>query len=167
MSKVRGFESVDEKFIVNKEIFTNEKKQKFEFPIKPKLPTRTDKRSAGYDFYLQKDLKLLPMQKTVISTDIKAYMPEDEALFLFIRSSLAIKQGLMLSNNVGIVDSSYYNNEGDGGNIGFAVVNTTGITIELKAGERIGQGVFMKYLVADEDICTSEVRIGGFGSSGK
>lgn len=166
-SKVRGFEPVIESKRQNFKTYTDEQGKKFNFPIEPKLPTRADKRSAGYDFYVPKNIKLLPMQKTIIFTDVKAYMQEDEVLEIYIRSSLAIKQGLMLSNNVGIIDSSYYNNENNDGNIGVAVVNTTGITIELKAGDRFVQGIFKKFLVADEDNVLSDVRKGGIGSSGK
>jgi dUTP pyrophosphatase len=166
-TRQRGFEVVTESKRQNFDVYTNEKGQRFNFPVEIKLPTRADVKSAGYDMYLPKDIKLLPMQKTIIWLDIKSYMQEDEVLEIYIRSSLAIKQGLMLSNNVGIIDSSYYNNEGNEGNIGVAVVNTTGLTIELKAGDRICQGIFKKFLTADEDNVTSQERVGGFGSSGK
>jgi len=164
--KTRGFEEVVTAFRTAFETFTDEKKGKHKFPIAIKLPTRSDPRSAGYDFYVPKDIRLLPMQKTIVSTDVKAYMQQDEVLQLYIRSSLAIKSGLMLSNNVGIVDSSYYSNEGNDGNIGISLVNTTGLTVELKAGDRFAQGIFIKYLIADEDTAEG-VRTGGFGSSGK
>lgn len=130
-----------------------------------KLPTRADKRSAGYDFYCPIDVEILPAHKQLIFTDVKAYMQDDEVLELYIRSSLAIKKGLMLTNNVGIVDASYYNNEGNDGNIGIALVNTSGTSVKLKAGERIAQGMFKKYLIADEDNTQHEERIGGIGSS--
>ena len=107
------------------------------------------------------------MQKTIIWTDVKAYMQDDEMLNLYIRSSLGIKNGLMLCTSVSVIDSSYYNNEGNDGNISIAVVNTTGVTVELKAGERIAQGVFTKYLKADVDEVLASERIGGSGSSGK
>lgn len=165
--KVRGFEVVKDTARTAKETFTDEKGGKHDFPIDITLPTRSDPRSAGYDFYVPKDVKLLPMQKTIVFTDVKAYMQQDEVLKLYIRSSLATKKGLMLSNNVGIVDSSYYENPDNDGNIGVPLVNTTGITVELKAGERIVQGIFEKYLITDEDNTTSEERKGGFGSSGK
>lgn len=167
MTKQRGFEVVAEQHRTAFETFTDEKKRPHKFVKEVKLPTRADSKSAGYDFYLPKDLKLLPMQKTIVWTDVKAYMLPDEVLEIYIRSSLAIKNGLMLSNNVGIVDSSYYSNQGNDGNIGIAIVNTTGLTVELKEGERIAQGIFKKYLTVDDDVCLSEERIGGIGSSGK
>lgn len=167
MSKIRGFEIVKDTARTAFEVFTDEKKKEHKFPIDIKLPTRSDPRSAGYDFYLPKDVRILPTMKTTIWTDVKAYMQKDEVLKLYIRSSLATKNGLMLANNVGIVDSSYYENESNDGNIGIALVNTTGLTIELKAGDRFAQGIFEAYLTADEDTTTSTERTGGFGSSGK
>lgn len=167
MGKLRGFEVVSDKHRTAFDVFTDEKGKKHQFPKEIKLPTRADSKSAGYDFYLPKDVKILPAQKLIIWTDVKAYMQDDEVLELYIRSSLAIKQGLMLSNNVGIIDASYYNNSANDGNIGIAVVNTSGKTIELKEGDRIAQGVFKKYLVVDEENITSEERTGGFGSTGK
>ena len=167
MAKIRGFEEVLEKHKTAFNIFTDEKKVQHKFPQDIILPTRADEGSAGYDFYLPKDLTLLPAQKTIVFTDVKAYMQPGEVLEIYIRSSLAIKKGLMLSNNVGIIDASYYGNESNDGNIGIALVNTTGKTIELIAGERIAQGIFKNFLVADIDEVQSETRTGGIGSSGK
>lgn len=132
-----------------------------------KLPVRADKRSAGYDFFAPRDLMLLPAQKIVLYTDVKAYMQEDEVLQIYPRSSMGIKQGMMLANTVGIIDASYYSNEGNDGNIGLALLNTSGKAIKINKGERIAQGVFTKFLVADEDEVLGETRIGGIGSSGK
>lgn len=165
--KIRGFEVVNEKHRTAFDIFTDEKKKEHRFPTDIKLPTRSDPRSAGYDFYLPKDITILPHQQIIVFTDVKAYMQPDEVLEIYIRSSLAIKQGLTLSNNVGIIDSSYYENESNDGNIGLALNNTTGKTIKLSAGERVAQGIFKKYLIIDEDTSTSEKRKGGIGSSGK
>lgn len=166
MSKVRGFEVVrDEKRVHFEEATLINRKVKVFHDIK--LPARADKRSAGYDFFLPKDVNLYPGKKTLVFLDVKAYMQDDEVLKIYPRSSLGIKSGMMLGNTVGIVDASYYGNEGNDGNIGLSLLNTSGVTIQLQAGDRIAQGVFQKYLVADNDLVLSDERIGGFGSSGK
>lgn len=167
MTKIRGFEVVAEEHKKHFDVFTDEKGIKHNFPKETKLPTRADARSAGYDFYVPKDIQLLPMQKTLVFTDVKAYMQDDEVLQLHIRSSLAVKSGIMLSNSTGIIDASYYNNEGNDGNIGVALVNTTGRTVELKEGDRFAQGIFINYLEADDDKVLAKERVGGVGSSGK
>ncbi len=131
------------------------------------LPVRADKRSAGYDFFSPIDVMLNPGQKLLLFTNVKAYMQEDEVLKLYPRSSMGIKKGLMLSNTVGIIDSSYFENEGNDGNIGLPLLNTSGKGLEIKRGDRIAQGVFVKYLVADEDNTLNEERTGGMGSSGE
>lgn len=130
------------------------------------LPKRSSKGSAGYDFYNLKDVWLAPQKTTILWTDIKAYMGTDEVLMIYIRSSLGIKKGLVLSNGTGIIDSDYYSNEDNDGNIGIAIFNNSNEAVFLEAQERFAQGIFMSYLVGDEDDASAE-RKGGMGSSGQ
>ena len=131
------------------------------------LPTRNDKASAGYDFYAPKDIVIYPHEGTKFATNIKATMEEDEVLMLYVRSSIGIKKGLTLANGTGVIDSSYYNNPDNEGNIMGVLYNNTDKMQVVKAGERVMQGVFMKYLVTDDDKPLNEERVGGIGSSGK
>ncbi len=48
----------------------------------------------------------------------------------------------------------------------FAFYNIKDEDIEIKKGEAIGQGIFQKYLIADDDIAEG-TRVGGFGSTNK
>lgn len=132
-----------------------------------KLPTRNDKGSAGYDFYSPIDFTINPGETKIVPMDIKAYMLQDEVLCLWIRSSMGIKKRIVLSNQTGVVDSSYYSNPDNDGNICTALTNMSNNTYEVKAGDKIMQGVFMKYLVADNDQPLNEERIGGIGSTGR
>lgn len=165
--KIRGFEVVRKDARTAFDVLTDEKRKKHFIEIDIQLPKRADNRSAGYDLYAPKDMMILPMHKEILYTDVKAYMQDDEVLKLYIRSSLAIKKGLMLSNNVGIVDSSYYNNESNDGNIGIPLVNTSGVAVKIAKGERVAQAIFVKYLTADADEVLSDKRTGGVGSSGE
>lgn len=136
-------------------------------PADTKLPTRKTKGSAGYDFYLPCDVVLEPYgDSPIIQTGVKAYMPEDEVLLLFIRSSVGIVKNVVLSNNVGVIDSSYADNPDNEGNIGLKLHNNSPHTVEFKKGERIMQGVFVKYSVVIGDQATED-RKGGIGSTGK
>ena len=154
MMKTRGFEIVDDKFR--------------KYPnVDIQLPKRGDSRSAGYDFYSPCDITLQPGEKILLFSDVKAYMQDDEVLMLYVRSSIGIKKGLVLSNGTGIIDSSFYNNPSNNGNIGIALHNTTDKIVEIKQGERVIQGIFMKYLVADEDNVIHQDRTGGIGSSNR
>lgn len=167
MEKIRGFEVVDKEHRTAYDVFTDEKGRKHNFEKEVKLPRRADTGSSGYDFYLNKEVTFLPGEVQKVKSDVKAYMLEDEELLLFIRSSLAIKNGLELVNSVGKIDSSYYSNKDNDGNIIFAIKNTSGKAITIKEGERIVQGTFYKYLVTDEDKPLSTERVGGVGSTGK
>ena len=134
------------------------------------LPVRKTRCSAGYDFEAAEDTVVPSFKRgdapTLIKTGIKAYMQDDEVLYLYNRSSNPKKKGLVLANSVGVVDADYYGNPDNDGHIMFAFYNTRDEDIEIKKGEAIGQGVFMKYLIADDDQAGGE-RTGGFGSTSK
>ena len=134
------------------------------------LPIRKTKYAAGYDIESAEDI-IVPsfkkgMNPTLIPTGLKAYMEDDEVLYLYNRSSNPKKKGLILANSVGVVDKDYYGNKDNDGHIMFAFFNIKEEDITIKKGEAIGQGVFAKYLVTDDDISTGE-RTGGFGSTDK
>ena len=153
MDKIRGFEIA--KGFENKEI---------------NLPERKTKYSAAYDFEAAEDC-IIPafkpgMAPTLVKTGIKAYMQEDEMLLLYNRSSNPKKKGLILANSVGVVDKDYYGNPDNDGHIMFAFYNIKEEDITIKKGEAIGQAVFQKYLVTDDDVAEGE-RVGGFGSTNK
>lgn len=146
------------------------------------LPVRKTNASAGYDFEAAESLivpsiwKVLAekvfvgeatgLKATLIPTGIKSYMLDDEYLQLSIRSGTALKTGLILANGVGIVDSDYYNNPDNEGHIMFPVHNLGFKDKLIKKGERIGQGLFLNYLKADDDM-SDGIRTGGFGSTDK
>lgn len=131
------------------------------------LPRRADKRSAGYDFFAKESISIQPYEKHVFWTDVKAYMLEDEVLKVYVRSSLGIKYGVRLVNQTGIIDASYYSNTSNDGNIGICLQNHSEAAVVINAGDRIAQGIFSKYLEADDDMTLASERAGGFGSSGK
>ena len=134
--------------------------------INIKLPERSTIGSAGYDFYAIEDIILAPKSTILIKTGIKAYMEDNEVLLLYIRSSLAYKHNLMLSNSVGVVDSSYTDNVDNEGEIGFLIYNNNDIEYQIKKNDKIGQGIFTTYLTTDDDKA-DKVRTGGFGSTGR
>ena len=153
MERLRGFEVV--KGYEDKEI---------------NLPIRKTKYSAGYDVEAAEDT-LIPsfkkgMAPTLIKTGIKAYMQDDEYLLLANRSSNPKKKGLILANSIGVVDKDYYGNEDNDGHIMFAFFNIKEEDILIKKGEAIGQAIFQKYFVTDDDNAEGK-RNGGFGSTSK
>ena len=128
------------------------------------LPKRQTSKSSGYDFYLPYDVEIKKGEQVLIKTGVKVKLEDDEFLAVFIRSSMGIKRGLNLSNQVGIIDSDYYGNVDNDGHIMVAVRNISSDDVFLKKHDRICQGIIMKYLVTNDDK-TSSTREGGFGST--
>lgn len=145
------------------------------------LPARQTVCAAGYDFEAAENIIIPsiwkkmaekvftdqagPLKATLIPTGVKSYMLDDEYLQLSVRSGMALKTGVMLANGVGIVDADYYDNDDNEGHIMFPVHNFGFKDKLIKKGERIGQGVFLKFLKADDDLTVAK-RGGGFGSTG-
>lgn len=100
----------------------------------------------------------------LVSTGMKAYMPKGYYLQLAVRSSTPLKHWIILANGVGEIDADYVDNPDNEGEIFFQLINLAPFAIELKKGDKIGQGVFMKYEVTEDDEATGE-RSGGFGST--
>lgn len=131
-----------------------------------KLPERSTGKSAGYDFYVPEDTVCKAHEITMVKTGVKAYFPEDEMLLLFNRSSNPKKKGLIILNGVGVVDADYYNNPDNEGEIAGLFYNMLDEDVFLKAGEKMMQGIFVKYGTVDNDNASGE-RTGGFGSTGR
>lgn len=147
------------------------------------LPTRSTSYSAGYDFYcpetvtipshlqemsqltalvLQTNVHIKPF---VLKLGVKAYMQPDEVLQVYLRSSTPDRYGLVMANSVGIIDCDYYNNIGNEGEIGLILYNLSNNPITISRGERIGQGIFTKFLMTYDDIVMTYKRTGGYGST--
>ena len=148
MNRIRGFEVVvSDKRKTNGEVT---------------LPTRGSSTAMAYDFYANNDYVVEPNAIAKVWTDVKAYMLDNECLILNVRSSMGGK--FMLANTSGWIDSDYYSNEGNDGNIGVFLKNISDETLTIKRGDRIAQGAFFNFLVADSGN-TDNVRTGGFGST--
>lgn len=126
------------------------------------LPTRGSSRAMAYDFYASENYSVMPNEIVKVWTDVKAYMQENECLIINVRSSMGGK--FMLANTSGWIDSDYYSNESNDGNIGVFLKNISGETLIINKGDRIAQGAFFNFLVADSGN-TDNIRTGGFGST--
>lgn len=130
------------------------------------LPTRATKYSAGYDFYSPVDVTIMPGESELIWTNVKAMFNENEVLMLFVRSGMG-KSHIMIANGTGIIESDYYSNVSNDGNLGFRLINLGKNPYVIKKGDRIGQGVFTYFLTVDDENVISTTRTGGFGSTNK
>ena len=133
------------------------------------LPVRKTKYSAGYDVEAAEDVVIPPyklgIKPTLIPTGLKAYCMEDEWIMLVNRSS-GPKKGVILPNSIGVVDHDYYNNIDNDGHFYFQFWNFKDEDLVIHKGDVIGQAIFQKYLLIDDDGAEGE-RVGGFGSTDK
>ena len=131
------------------------------------LPKRATSHSAGYDLASVEQIIIHPGSIEKVPTGLKVSMEDGEAMFVYPRSSLGLKKQLMMANNVGVIDQDYYNSPINEGHIMIPIYNFGKTTQVIEKGERIAQGIFMKYLKTDDDISSDEMRVSGFGSTDK
>lgn len=131
------------------------------------LPIRATKYSAGYDFKSPIAFVLHPGEIKKVPTGVKFTMNEDEMLMLVVRGSMGFKHNVRLTNQVGIFESDYYNNISNEGHAWISLQNHGTQDYVVQIGDRIGQGIFTKFLTVDNEKEIVEERIGGFGSTNK
>ncbi|MGM9520093.1 MAG: dUTP diphosphatase [Phascolarctobacterium sp.] len=129
------------------------------------LPKRKTKNAAGYDFYSPCDF-VVPAKGTseTIYFGVKAHMLHNEFLQLIIRSGLSIHHGVLLACS-GVIDADFANNPDNDGNIAAKFFNTSNEDYHVKKGDRVCQGIFMKYYRTHDDDGGEAVR--GYGSTGR
>lgn len=128
------------------------------------IPYRKTINSAGYDFISFLDVTIKPGEIKKIPTGIKACLNNDEFLALYVRSSMGFKYNIRMCNQVGIIDSDYYNNIDNEGHIWVCLQNEGNKDFVINKGDAFAQGIFTKYFITDDDNAT-EVRTGGIGST--
>ncbi len=132
------------------------------------LPERASVLSAGYDFVLPFDVRIPSGGQVVIPTFVRVKLESNRALFIYPRSSCAIKKGIILSNTVGIIDADYFGNPDNSGHIFIALKNTSSMDFFLGAGARFAQGIIQEFFLVDgDDFSKGKKRLGGIGSTGE
>lgn len=131
------------------------------------IPRRHTKNSAGYDFEAIETYTIKPMDIIKVPTGIKVQMNGDEMLMIVVRSSMGFKYNLRMCNQVGIIESDYYNNESNEGHMWIALQNEGKETLVIEKGDRFAQGIFVKFLKVDNEEEIEDKRKGGLGSTAK
>ena len=129
------------------------------------LPQYHTSESAGFDLAASVDISIAPEQIVKIPTGLVIEAPKGHFLLIAARSSLPLKKGLIMANGIGVVDADY---SGPTDEISIVVRNFTNNVVEVKKGERLAQGIFLKVDQADWDE-VEEIRKedrGGYGSTG-
>ena len=129
------------------------------------IPRRSTKESAGYDFESLIDFTLKPGEIIKVPTGIKANMNSGEVLFITVRSSQGFKYNVRMCNQVGVIDKDYYNNVDNEGHIWVKLQNQGEVDYVVTKGDKICQGIFLPFLVVDNEEKIENIRTGGTGST--
>ena len=135
-----------------------------------KLPTRSTKRSSGYDFVYPGSIPVTinKGESLLIPTGIRCIFLEDGYdLSLYPRSGMGFKSRVHLDNTVGIIDNDYYeaNNEGHI-MIKLSCDPRNADSVTINPGDKFSQGIVREFFLAEEEEIM-ETRQGGMGSTGK
>ena len=133
-----------------------------------KAPQRATEGSAGYDLYalLDEPKEIFPGEFLRIRTGIAIALPSSGyAAFVYARSGLATRHGVIPANCVGVIDSDYR------GEILVTLTNIGEEAYTVAPFERIAQmiiaPVFTPGLTEAEALDETKRGAGGFGSTGK
>lgn len=129
------------------------------------LPEYHTSGSVAFDFYSRIDAVIPPNATSMLPTNFIIQTPPGYMLMIASRSSLFKKKGLKLPNSVGIIDQDYC---GEDDEMSLFVENHTDHEVEIKKGERLCQGIFVKIDKAEwneVDKIADQSR-GGWGSTG-
>jgi len=143
-----------------------------ELPVKKlkpyaKLPERGTAGSVGYDISacLDEAEVISPGETKMIGSGLAIALEPGYAAFIYARSGLGIKMGIIPANCVGVIDSDYR------GEVIVGLKNTSNVPFTVRSGDRIAQMVVARCetpeLVVYEELDDTERGAGGFGSTGK
>lgn len=132
------------------------------------IPKRATEGSAGMDLYacIETPIVLGAGERTMIPTGIAISLPNaDYVAYIYARSGLAVKNGITLSNCVGVVDSDYR------GEIKVGLINLSKHDFVINPNERIAQMVIAPVILPEiEEVAELDETLrgeGGFGSTGR
>lgn len=132
------------------------------------LPRYATAGAAGMDLsacLTGEEVTLAPGERALIPTGIAVAVPLHHVGLIFARSGLAVKQGITLSNGVGVIDSDYR------GELKVGLINLGSQPYTVRHGERIAQLAIMPVVqtrpMEVEELDDTARGTGGFGSTGK
>jgi dUTP pyrophosphatase len=139
--------------------YTNESNNK-----EPEYAYESD---SGFDLRSTEDLWIQANDRKLIPTGLRFDIPDGYEIQVRSKSGLALKQGLMILNSPGTVDSGYQ------GEVKVIMFNTTNERIKIEKGQKIAQAVLCPVvngkwvnLIKVEEIGEKDRNNQGFGSTG-
>ena len=138
--------------------YTNESNNK-----EPEYAYESD---SGFDLRSTEDLWIQSNDRKLIPTGLRFDIPDGYEIQVRSKSGLALKQGLMVLNSPGTVDSGYQ------GEVKVIIFNTTNERIKIEKGQKIAQAVLCPVvngkwvnLIKVEEIGEKDRNDKGFGST--
>ncbi len=132
------------------------------------LPEYKTEGSSGFDLRSLEEFNLIPGNRQLVSTGLYVEIPQGYEIQIRSRSGLAFKEGLIVGNQPGTVDSDYR------GELKVNLVNIGRVNRYINKGDRIAQAVLCPIVQAEfeevsslKDLEDSTRGEGGFGSTGK
>ena len=131
-----------------------------------KPPARATAGSAGYDLAacLDGQLSIPPGETRVVPTGLALALEPGYAAFIYARSGLGVKHGIVPANGVGVVDADYR------GEVHVCLRNHSDRAFAVRPGDRVAQMVIAPCLCPNIVVCDrlddTARGAGGFGSSG-
>lgn len=132
------------------------------------LPTYATEGSAGLDLRvcISEPLTIVPGQTLLLPTGLSIYIADPSlAAILLPRSGLGHKNGIVLGNLVGLIDSDYQ------GELKISCWNRSDEAFTIHPGDRIAQLVLVPVVQAVFEVVSEFTQSnrgeGGFGSSGR
>lgn len=132
-------------------------------------PTYAHQGDAGADITANETVTIRYGERELVRTGLRLALPDDVVAMVCSRSGLAHKNGLIVANAPGIIDSGYR------GEIMVNLLNTSKVDFVVEPGMRIAQLVILPFVQAAfmpvfdevfEELDDTERGDGGHGSSG-
>lgn len=129
------------------------------------LPEAKTNGAAGFDLAAGEDSIIRPREHKLVRTGLAVACPNGYYLSVSPRSSLFKNYGLIMVNSPGILDQDYCGNDDE---VLLSLYNLTDKTARISKGDRLCQGVFLRYLrVSFEEVEDMGAKSrGGYGSTG-
>ena len=129
------------------------------------IPEYATSGSAGFDLSATEEVTINPMSWVRVSTGLAFEIPVTHELQIRSRSGIAYRDGLIVHQGTGTIDSDYR------GEV-FVVLRNVGLHARtVKIGQRIAQGIIAPVEIVGfdvvDDLCDSERGSNGFGSTGQ
>jgi dUTP pyrophosphatase len=127
------------------------------------LPIYETKGSVGFDVICREDTNIAPGEIKLIPGNVILKVPQGYMLLIACRSSTPSKKGLLMPHGIGILDQDYCGEEDE---LKIQIYNFIDKPVEIKKGEKIAQGVFVKIdQVNWKEVDSMGESRGGFGST--